>query len=417
MTSVYSKCITIMTTKSKPSCDADAPTRLPTRFILGAIAVCCAAVGYWAQHEIRSLRAALDAEQRQRLHTEQQLHRYTGLSNRLGNPPWQEVMQTLRLQRDAEEGSKEFENAIITDPKRRFPNGYNTTLWHEHLRNATPAAFRSADGDASNVDGCAEIRDVVLTPEELAMPMSAAARAKARRALTDCGFVVLDNLIPAPTVARVREAYMRLRDSSEAADYKYPCQGEGRVEHMLPFAPPFNDSGVYDDPRLLQVVGDFLDEQFKLELMTVITSLPGSGDQRWHQGWRYLFHPDERLPPYALVATLPLQDVTPEMGPSEICPGRKLRLYYGWRCNDHSVALGSTSGTVVIFDYKTLHRGPANRAGIERAMISMVYSKAFFLNTEAAVNRGISLLQTLHQRRYWEQFFWHPTSRSEQFRV
>ena len=24
---------------------------------------------------------------------------------------------------------------------------------------------------------------------------------------------------------------------------------------------------------------------------------------------------------------------------AEICPGRKLRLYYGWRCNEHSVAL------------------------------------------------------------------------------
>ena len=40
--------------------------------------------------------------------------------------------------------------------------------------------------------------------------------------------------------------------------------------------------------------------------MTVINSPPGSGDQRWHQGWRYLFHPNERLPPYAVVVALPL---------------------------------------------------------------------------------------------------------------
>jgi hypothetical protein len=43
--------------------------------------------------------------------------------------------------------------------------------------------------------------------------------------------------------------------------------------------------------------------------------------------------------------------------------------------------------------------------------------QAFFLNTEAVINRGISLIQTLHQRRYWEQFFWHPPQREEQFRV
>ena len=52
----------------------------------------------------------------------------------------------------------------------------------------------------------------------------------------------------------------------------------------------------------MTVLGDFFShEQFKMELMTVITSPPGSGDQRWHQGWRYLFHPDERLPPFAAV--------------------------------------------------------------------------------------------------------------------
>ena len=115
--------------------------------------------------------------------------------------------------------------------------------------------------------------------------------------------------------------------------------------------------------------------------------------------------------------TLPLTDVTPEMGPSEMCPGKKRRFYYGWRCDSFGLRLGSTAGTVAIFDYKTLHRGPGNAATVERPMVSMVFSKAFFLNTEAIVNRGISLVQTIHQRRYWEQFFWHPPHREEQFRV
>ena len=40
--------------------------------------------------------------------------------------------------------------------------------------------------------------------------------------------------------------------------------------------------------------GDYLGEQIKMELMTVISSPPGSGNQRWHQGYRYLFDPNER---------------------------------------------------------------------------------------------------------------------------
>ena len=90
----------------------------------------------------------------------------------------------------------------------------------------------------------------------------------------------------------------------------------------------------------------------------MIDSTPGSRDQRWHQGWRYLFHPEERLPPYAIVVTVPLVDVSPEMGPSEVCVGHKLRFYRGWRCDDGSVvAAATTKGTVTAFDYKTLHRG------------------------------------------------------------
>lgn len=72
---------------------------------------------------------------------------------------------------------------------------------------------------------------------------------------------------------------------------------------------------------------------------------------------------------------------------------------------------------MVIFDYKTLHRGPANVGAEERPMVSMVFSKMFFLNAEAVINRGISLVQTLHQRRYWEEWTWHPRTVGEQWVV
>jgi ectoine hydroxylase-related dioxygenase (phytanoyl-CoA dioxygenase family) len=118
-----------------------------------------------------------------------------------------------------------------------------------------------------------------------------------------------------------------------------------------------------------------------------------------------------------VVVALPLGDVSHEMGPTEMCPGYKRRFYHGWRCHERSIRLASTAGTVVIFDYKTLHRGPANEAADERPMVSMVFSKMFFLNAEAVINRGISLVQTLHQRRYWEQWTWHPRTVDEQFVV
>ena len=87
--------------------------------------------------------------------------------------------------------------------------------------------------------------------------------------------------------------------------FRYPCQGDKRVEVMLPFREPFNDTRVrpfvyvltvcqkkgwesgsnvflqlYGDYRIRSIVGAFLDAEFKLELMTVIDSPPGSGNQR-----------------------------------------------------------------------------------------------------------------------------------------
>ena len=37
------------------------------------------------------------------------------------------------------------------------------------------------------------------------------------------------------TVATFRDAYFALRDSEEGAEMRYPCQGQGRIEHMVPF--------------------------------------------------------------------------------------------------------------------------------------------------------------------------------------
>ena len=120
----------------------------------------------------------------------------------------------------------------------------------------------------------------------------------------------------------------------------------------------------------------------------------------------------------SLVATLPLDDVTLEMGPTEFCMKKKLRWYHGWRCPSEQVVSASlTMGSMALFDYRLLHRGPANTANRSRPMVSMVFSNRFFINSNAFVNRALSFEQTIHQRLYWEQFFWHPSSREDYFDV
>ena len=45
----------------------------------------------------------------------------------------------------------------------------------------------------------------------------------------------------------------------------------------------------------------------------------------------------------------------------------------------------------------------------------LAYSRSWFFNSGALVNRGRGLLQTLHQRRYWEQWVQHPRSKGQYF--
>ena len=364
---------------------------------------------------------------------ERRLSTYEALEPRAVNTDWQETIEAAKQRRLANETSSTFVDELFDTPSRRFPHGHDTSAWNEKLRGTTPRHFGEVGAEDEYIDEeqdspggpeiCYQLSQVVISERELhppsGGPLSAETRRRSLHALRECGFVYLDNIYPADRVHAFRKAYERFRATPEAKAFEYPCQGQGRREHMLPFARPFNESTIYSDPRLLTLLGDFLGDEFKMELMTVITSPPGSKNQRWHQGWRYLFHPDERLPPYAVVVALPLDDVTPEMGPTEMCPGKKRRFYYGWRCDSHALPrLGTTAGTLVIFDYKTLHRGLGNDHPMkERPMVSMVFSRHFFINAEAFVNRGISLAATLNLRRYWEQWFWHPDSREDQYAV
>lgn len=164
--------------------------------------------------------------------------------------------------------------------------------WQKYLDTHTPLVWQ---GESSKLS-CESAADVVVSLEDLEADEDAVE--KARMALKECGFVYLDNLLERRQVEEFRDAFEAFRATEEGKRFRYPCQGKGRIEHMVPFRPPFNTSHLYANKYLLKIIQRFLNAKIKLELITVIDSPPGSGDQRWHQGWSYLFHEEERLPPY-----------------------------------------------------------------------------------------------------------------------
>ena len=247
----------------------------------------CLSYIWQLQAELHSLH--LHTQTLETLAKRDKIEPFAGLSQRHpANPDWV---------------NEEREHDILHPPVETADDSIHLlrSNWEGYLRKHTPSAW---EGEKAKVD-CASPEGVVV-PVELLKGSDGKgefefALEKARIALKECGFVYLDNLFSREQVEAFRDAFVAFRASKESESFRYPCQGEGRVEHMVPFRPPFNTTQLYADPHLLAVIQRFLNAKVKLELMTVIDSPPGSGDQRWHQGWSFLFHEEERLPPYRSV--------------------------------------------------------------------------------------------------------------------
>ena len=85
---------------------------------------------------------------------------------------------------------------------------------------------------------------------------------------------------------------------------------------------PFNHPAVIKNHLILPIVKDMLNQDANLVYAGLILSFPGSSAQPWHMDGRTLFPElDRDVPPYALNVFVPLDDVSEELGPTELIPG------------------------------------------------------------------------------------------------
>lgn len=316
---------------------------------------------------------------------------------------------------------------ICGRPSDAFPGDFcphhKKTMTHRYESTSKEDELYIASHEESDMqEYCNDAANIVFTPEDFENDREGTV-ARATSGLRRCGFVYLDSLYDKKTIESWNEAYQSFMTSDSDTvlreQMRYPCQGKGRHEIMLPFREPFNSSAIYGHPHLRSVLSHSFRGAYKMEVQTVITSPVGSGNQRWHQGWRYLFDPNEdRAPtPFSIIVGVVLDDLSEEMGPTEFCAGYNRRFYDGLRCPQRPVAAAMSKGGAYLFDYSVLHRGPGNHdpIGRDRPVLMLAFSRNWFFNGGALVNRGRPLLQTVHQRRYWEQWSAHPDDPEQYF--
>jgi hypothetical protein len=173
---------------------------------------------------------------------------------------------------------------------------------------------------------------------------------------------------------------------------------------------PFTDPLLNDEAPWLPVVFSMLGEDAVLKYAGLITSFPGSCDQPWHGDGPHLFESRLQCPSHALNVFIPLHDISASLGPTEFVPGsHKLAKAKNdnelLQSNPKSVdSIGPLleKGTILVYDYRVIHRGTKNISTQNRHMFYLLYTKPWFNENinfgETSIFSEAAINHTRHRR-------------------
>ena len=171
----------------------------------------------------------------------------------------------------------------------------------------------------------------------------------------------------------------------------------GRLDVQLPWrGAPFGAAAFVHSGFARPLLKALLGEAHKLHSVHAIHSLGGdeAEAQHWHRDTSLLFDGHTAaaaLPPYALNVFVPLVPLEARNGPTEFALGTHRHARDGALFTasvNASFAVGA--GSLIIADYRTMHRGSVNQAAEPRPIAMLVYGRRWWTDTEnyAGANYG-----------------------------
>ena len=187
---------------------------------------------------------------------------------------------------------------------------------------------------------------------------------------------------------KLRELYSSasLGDELVLRDASMNERHVGRFDVRLEWKSPYNAAELGLQPLLLALLRRLLGKNAELKSVHGIVALPGASAQSWHRDSPLLWDEGDasapspvhaarggvHLPPFAINVFAPLRDVARADGPTEFVLGSHM-----WApvwAEDEAAEEGGTerafalrAGSFVVADYRTVHRGGANRSPRRRA--------------------------------------------------
>jgi hypothetical protein len=146
---------------------------------------------------------------------------------------------------------------------------------------------------------------------------------------------------------------------------------------------------VADPPPWQSVLERVLGEDVVPLFAGAVLSAPGSADQPLHMDGGHLFqsthgYEQTQNPPHCVNVFVPLVDITQENGPTEFWPGSHVlsRARDAYNGQTPSVKLAGQIGDIIIFDYRVVHRGLANRGTENRPLLYLTYARPWFRDAQ-----------------------------------
>ena len=211
----------------------------------------------------------------------------------------------------------------------------------------------------------------------------------ALQALREDGYVILHDVISSKHIETLRERMIADVESILALD-DVPFQfNDGHLQQDPPPFPPYLFRDVLVNDFVVQITRAALGEGVKTFGYSGNTCLPNETQQPLHvdkgQLWPGL---QTATPAYALIVNVPVVDMTPDSGSTEIWPGTHLDTTRSLDEGDIKIAPEDEArrrseveplqphvpaGGVVIRDMRLWHRGMPNHTDTARPMIAMVH--------------------------------------------
>jgi hypothetical protein len=192
------------------------------------------------------------------------------------------------------------------------------------------------------------------------------------------GYVLFENVLPPDLIAAMHAEFMQVFNAHIASTEQN--RGSNRYQMHLPFAEPFIDPRVIENPFVLAIVEAIVGNDCVCTYFASDTPLYGSEYQAVHADTHPLF-PETGLavPTYNIGFNIPLVDFHTDNGPIEIWPGTHLTppgtdmATLAPLMQSEEVLM--PAGSLLIRDLRLWHRGTPNRSDNARPNMAMIYAQ------------------------------------------